>query len=73
MEHLIPNQAKNPLLNFYKARLKKKELNNKTNNLIFGHNSNQKILKTFKKEIINDKNKIGQMKYKKSNFILLAA
>ena len=66
MEHLIPKQTKNPLLNFYKAKLKKKELTNKTNNLIFGHSSNQKILKTFKKEILNDKNKIGQMKYKTS-------
>ena len=66
MEHLIPNQAKNPLLNFYKARLKKKELTNKTNNLMFGHSSNQKILKTFKKEILNEKNKIGQAKYKTS-------
>ena len=66
MEHLISNKTKSPLLNFYKAKLKKKELNNKSNNLIFGNTSNQKILKTFKKEIINDKNKVNQMKYKTS-------
>ena len=66
MEHLIPNKAKNPLINFYKAKLRKKELNNKSNNLIFANNSNQKILKTFKREIINDKNKLNQMKYKTS-------
>ena len=66
MEHLISNKTKSPLLNFYKAKLKKKELSNKSNNLIFGNTSNQKILKTFKKEIINDKNKVNQLKYKTS-------
>ena len=66
MDYLISNKTKNPLLNFYKAKLKKKELINKSNNFIFGNNSNQKILKTFKREISNDKNKIGQMKYKTS-------
>ena len=51
---------------FHKAKIKKKELNNKSNNLIFVNNSNQKILKTFKRENINDKNKLNQMKYKTS-------
>ena len=61
----MANKTKSPLLNFYKAKLKKKELINKSNN-IFGNQSNQKILKTFKREISNDKNKLGQMKYKTS-------
>ena len=65
MYYVIANKTKNPLMNFYKAKLKKKELINKSNN-IFGNQSNQKILKTFRREISNDKNKLGQMKYKTS-------
>jgi hypothetical protein len=65
MDYVFSNKTKNPLMNFYKAKLKKKELINKSNN-IFGNQSNQKILKTFKREISNDKNKLGQMKYKTS-------
>ena len=65
MDYVIANKTKSPLINFYKAKLKKKELINKSNN-IFGNQSNQKILKTFKREISNDKNKLGQMKYKTS-------
>ena len=66
MDYVLANKTKNPLLNFYKAKLKKKELINKSNNILFGNQSNQKILKTFKREISSDKNKLGQMKYKTS-------
>ena len=65
------HKMKNPLINFNKVKFRKKELFNKSNNLIshnmiFNNPSNQKVLKTFKKEISNDKNKLSQMKYKTS-------
>ena len=66
MKHLFANKDKSPILSFYKTKIKKKELNNKSNNLIFENASNQKILKTFKKEVSNRKKNLGQMKYKTS-------
>ena len=65
MDYLITNKSKNPLLNFYKAKLKKKDIINKSNNIIFNNGSNQKNLKTFRKES-KDKNKAGSIKYKTS-------
>ena len=37
MDYLISNKSKNPLLNFYKSKLKKKEIINKSNNLYFNN------------------------------------
>ena len=65
MDYLISKKTKNPLLNFYKAKLKKKDIINKSNNIIFNNGSNQKNLKTFRKES-KDKNKAGSIKYKTS-------
>jgi hypothetical protein len=64
MDYLITNKSKNPLLNFYKAKLKKKDIINKSN-MILNNGSNQKNLKTFRKES-KDKNKAGSIKYKTS-------
>ena len=66
MDYLISNKSKNPLLNFYKSKLKKKEIINKSNNINFNKVSNQKNLKTFRKEISKDKHKNGSIKYKTS-------
>ena len=66
MDYLISNKSKNPLLNFYKSKLKKKEIINKSNNINFNKISNQKNLKTFRKEISKDKHKTGSIKYKTS-------
>ena len=66
MDYLISNKSKNPLLNFYKSKLKKKEIINKSNNINFNNITNQKNLKTFRKEISKDKHKTGSIKYKTS-------
>ena len=67
MDSLISKKTKSPLLKFYKSKLLKKDLINKSNNMIFNKDDlNRQNLKTFRKEISKNKNKTNSLNFKTS-------